>query len=206
MTKQQTQANKAKNPPVGTRQVAAGTVSGPKGRKLVDPSVNPEHQLPVEHREGERRQAAGDAVMAFSSSQLSAPAAHAPALTAEQIQRQAFDAAVAKLAAEMGIQPPQAATKAVRADRISKNAITRPADGTITGKVWAAADAISIAQNGTPATVAAVKAHASTAGINDHTVKTQYARWRQFNGIKGRLQVVKPSTGSGVVANHDGAP
>lgn len=203
MANKQTQANKAKNPPAGTHQVAAGTVSGPKGRNLKAPT---EAEISEEQRQGERRQAQADAVMGFSASQMSAPAAHAPQLTAEQAKKAEFDAAVAKLAAEMGIQAPQAAIKAPRADKNARNGITRPADGTITGKVWAAADAISISQGGTPATVAAVKAHPITAGINDHTVKTQYARWRQFNGVKGRLQVVKPSTGSGVVAQHEGAP
>jgi hypothetical protein len=203
MAKVQSHATKPKALPPGTHQVAAGTVSGPKGRKM---PVAPPAEVTDEQRQGERRQQQADAVIAFSTSQLQTPAAHAPTLTAEQIQRQAFDAAVAKLAAEMGVTQPVVATKAPRADKNQRNGITRPADSSITGKVWAAADAISVAQNGTPATISAVKAHDLTKGINDHTVKTQYARWRAYNGIKGRLQVVKPSTGSGVVAQHDGNP
>jgi hypothetical protein len=206
MAKTQQAAKTAKKaPPSGVHQVSAGTMTGPKGKKLVD-APNPEHQMPVEHREGERRQAQADAVMAFSTSQMSAPAAHAPTLTPEQVKRQEFDAAVAKLAAEMGVTAPTVATKAPRPDKNQRNGITRPAAESITGKVWAAADAISVANNGAPATIAAVKAHPTMTGVNDHTVKTQYARWRAFNNIKGRLQVIKVAEGSGVVASHDGNP
>lgn len=204
MAKAQSATTKAKKaPPAGTHQVAAGTVSGPKGRNM---PVAPPADVSDEQRQGERRQAQADAVMGFSASQLQTPAAHAPTLTPDQAKQAEYQAAIAKLAIEMGVTPPVVATKAPRADKNARNGITRPAEGSITGKVWAAADAISVAQNGTPATISAVKAHPTMAGVNDHTVKTQYARWRAYNGIKGRLQVVKSSTGSGVVAQHEGAP
>lgn len=83
----------------------------------------------------------------------------------------------------------KAADKAPAADKDAKNGITRPADGTKCGRIWAAADQISASQHSIAA-IAVVKHHELVKNIPDATIKTQYARWRQYNGIKGRLQTI----------------
>lgn len=194
-----------KLPPAGTRQVAAGTVSGPKGKPLVEMKPEAAAEVSVEQREGERRQAEANAVMAFSGAQLTTPAAHAPALTAEQQKMADFRVAQAELAAKMGITLEAAAPAATPAkvNKLQRNGITRPAAGTTTGKVWACADAISAGQAGVPASIAQLKASVHMKDMNDHTLKTQYARWRAYNGIKGRQVIVKPVAQEGA---YEGMP
>lgn len=181
----------------GARQVAEGTVSGPKGKKLVDAKTNGKAEVPPEQREGERRQSKSDASMKFSTAALSTPAAHPPALSAEQQNQAKFLEAQAELAKKFGVNLPAVAQPKAASTRLQANGITRPATGTTTGNVWAAADAISASQGGSPAQVSQVKAHPLMQGVNDHTVKTQYSRWRQFNGIKGRIQIIKPVQAEG---------
>lgn len=178
-----------KLPPKGTRQVAAGAVSGPKGRRLQDNVVEEVAEVSEEQRHGERRQAESDAVMQFTNAQLSSPAAHLPELTAQQKKMAEFKEAQAKLAKEMGVElEPEVEVPVVvpKNAKLQRNNVTRPADNTKTGLVWRTADAISAAQNGNPATIAQMKEHKDMKEMNDFTLKTQYARWRSYNGIKGR--------------------
>lgn len=190
--------------PKPARTVAAGTVEGPKGKKLVDAPETKPAEISEEQRQGERRQQEANAVMQFTAGQMTTPAAHAPALNAEQQKKAEFDSKMADLAKEYG-QPMPAAAPATK-PKLAKqqvNGITRPAEGTETGKVWACADAISASQNGHPAQVAQMKAHPMMKGMNDHTLKTQYSRWRAYNGVKGRLQTIKPVQAEGV---YEGVP
>lgn len=65
------------------------------------------------------------------------------------------------------------------------NGIRRPKPGTVCGDAWAVFDAVS-QETGAPATMSASLAKAGTL-INEATLRTQYARWRAFFGITGRL-------------------
>lgn len=190
--------------PRPARKVAAGTVEGPKGKKLVDAPNSTPAEVSEEQRQGERRQQQANAVMQFTAGNMTTLAAHAPSLTSEQQKQAEYNKAVAELAIKMGVTPPQMTTgKPARAQRQSLNGITRPAEGTETGKVWATADRISASQNGHPAAIAQLKADPVLHGINEHTLKTQYARWRHFNGIKGRMVIVKAVQAEG---HYEGVP
>lgn len=72
----------------------------------------------------------------------------------------------------------------VKAKQPEKNGITQPKTGTTSAKIWAIAAKLS----GT-ATVEILKllAACEKEGYNSATIKTQYARWKKFNGIKGRI-------------------
>lgn len=188
--------------PRPARKVAAGTIEGPKGRKLAESVASPA-EITEEQRQGERRQAENTAIAQFANGNMTTPAAHAPALTSEQQKKAEFDAKVAALAKEMGVEPPAVATRTARPARQATNGITRPASGTETGKVWEAADNISVAQNGHPASIAQLKEHHTMKGMNEHTLKTQYARWRRYNGVKGRLPTIKPVQAEGT---YEGVP
>lgn len=206
MAKTQTAASKkaaqtpAQKGQTKARQVPAGTMSS-------EPKLATVPEVPVvdEQRQGERRQAEANAVAKFTASTLQTPAAHTPELSEEQKKFAAFQAEVAKLAATFGVSVPAAVAKAPRAsNRIVQNGETRPAQGTVTGQIWDVADQISASQAGAPAQVSQLKAHPALKQVNDHTLKTQYARWRKFHNITGRLQVVQMPA-SMVVGQYDAA-
>lgn len=73
-----------------------------------------------------------------------------------------------------------------------QNGIRRPKPDTETGKVWALADAIS-ASLGQPTPIANLLKDGQAQGLNDSTIRTQYARWRAFHGITGRVSLPTPS-------------
>lgn len=67
-----------------------------------------------------------------------------------------------------------------------QNDIRRPKPGTKCAQVWDIADKIS-AKLKSPAPVNQVMEQGRKAGLEDATIKTQYARWRKFNDITGRV-------------------
>jgi hypothetical protein len=68
--------------------------------------------------------------------------------------------------------------------KIIAHGVTRPADGTKTGRVWAIADELSKAL-GKPVPRADVMKKGEAESINSATIATQYGKWRVFNGLKG---------------------
>ena len=73
-----------------------------------------------------------------------------------------------------------------------QNGIRRPKPETETGKVWALADSIS-ASLGQPTPIANLLKTGQEQGLNDSTIRTQYARWRAFHGITGRVTIPTPA-------------
>lgn len=93
------------------------------------------------------------------------------------------EAGVAGTGADAAAAAP-AAEKAPKAEKIQANGVTRPADGTKTGRVWAIADELSRAA-GKPIARDKVMEKAKAESINEATTATQYGKWRVFNGLKG---------------------
>lgn len=83
-----------------------------------------------------------------------------------------------------------AAAKPVR-EKIEANGVTRPAVGTKTGNVWAAADKISKTAK-RPAERSEVMAACVAEGIPEATIATQYQLWRKFFGIPKKVAAPKP--------------
>lgn len=73
----------------------------------------------------------------------------------------------------------------------NQNGITRPRPDTACGNAWALMDELS-AKLGQPAPISIVLQGAEQRGLNYDTVKTQYARWKKFNGIEGRVAIPLP--------------
>jgi hypothetical protein len=121
---------------------------------------------------------------AFAHFVANATAPAAP-LETPPAKREEFEAKMKALAAEYNVNV-DVKVKAPKADKKMSNGVVRPGESTLCGKIWATADAISAATHGICA-VAALKAHPAMHGVNDHTVKTQYSKWRAFNGVVGRL-------------------
>lgn len=68
----------------------------------------------------------------------------------------------------------------------SQNGITRPRPEGSCGKVWAIADQES-ARLGQPVPISVLAPACAAAGLNDATTRTQYARWKTFNGVFGAV-------------------
>jgi membrane protein involved in colicin uptake len=99
----------------------------------------------------------------------------------EAAAKNAEKAAKAEAAAKAKAEVAATKTKVVMP---SNNGITRPKDGSKTGQVWAIADALSKAKKG-PVAIAELQPECAKAGLNDATTRTQYARWKTFNGVFG---------------------
>lgn len=72
-----------------------------------------------------------------------------------------------------------------------QHGVRRPKPTTKCGQAWAIMDEVSkeLAQ---PAPIAQVLERAVKAGLNEGNVKAEYARWRKFNGVTGRVSLPKP--------------
>lgn len=66
-----------------------------------------------------------------------------------------------------------------------QNGVTRPKDGTKTGRVWEIADKLS-EKAGEPAQRKDVINKCLEEDINASTAATQYGRWRKFHGLAGQ--------------------
>jgi hypothetical protein len=108
-----------------------------------------------------------------------------PALTTPPAAMEAFQKDLDALKAKHGVQA-TVSVKPAKADKKMQNGIVRPGENTVCGKIWATADAISLQMHGVCA-IAALKEHPETKDVNDATLKTQYAKWRKFNFVTGRL-------------------
>lgn len=73
----------------------------------------------------------------------------------------------------------------------SQNDVTRPRPETACGQAWALMDELTTKLN-SPAPIGLVLQASEKKGLNYDTVKTQYARWKKFNGIVGRVAMPLP--------------
>jgi hypothetical protein len=81
----------------------------------------------------------------------------------------------------------QEAAAAREASRMpEQNGIRRPKADGLCGKAWAIFDQIS-SQNGAPASIGESMEVARSQGLNEANVRAEYARWRKFYGISGRI-------------------
>ena len=131
--------------------------------------------------------------IAFSAQQLT----QVPPVT-PPVAIDAFNAELAALKLKHGITAKVKIT--VAKEKIQQNGLTRPSSSSLCGRIWNLADELS--KNGTVA-IAVLRRHPEMMPVNDHTIKTQYARWRQFNGITGRTSVVQEPS---VVGEYEGMP
>lgn len=72
-----------------------------------------------------------------------------------------------------------------------QNGVRRPKPDTLCGKAWAIFDGIS-AKNGAPASIKESLEAARADGLNEGNVKAEYARWRKFYAISGRIAAPTP--------------
>jgi hypothetical protein len=147
-------------------------------------------------------QAAKEAEAAKKAAEKAAAKEAADAKKAEAKAAKAQASAEAKAKREAEAQAKKDAKAAAVANKEaskqpSQNDVRRPRPDSITGKVWALADELS-ASMGQPVPIANLSKACSDAGINDSTIRTQYALWRKFHGITGRVTapVTNPAAGA----------
>ena len=89
--------------------------------------------------------------------------------------------------------PKNAAPKAPKAPKTERpaqpeqNGVTRPRAGTSCATLWEIADKALKANRGVCPVRAEVLAEAIEAGVAPGTASTQFAAWREFNGLVGEL-------------------
>ena len=71
-----------------------------------------------------------------------------------------------------------------------QNGVRRPKPNTLCGQAWGLADTLS-AKFGQPTPIKDLLSAAAEAGLNEGNVKAEYARWRKFNGVVGRIALPK---------------
>lgn len=94
----------------------------------------------------------------------------------------------AKAAKEAEKAAKLAAKEAAKVKQPEQNGVVRPKATSACGKIWEIADQLS-AKAGSPVAIAALLETAQAEGYNEATIKTQYARWRKFHGVTGRVVV-----------------
>jgi len=92
----------------------------------------------------------------------------------------------------------QAAERA-KADREAsrmpeQNGVRRPKPDTLCGKTWEIFDKVS-GERGSPASIGEAMPLAQAQGLNDANTRTEYARWRKFHNVTGRIDAPKPEQG-----------
>ena len=90
-----------------------------------------------------------------------------------------------------------AAAKAAKANKMPENnGVRRPKPETLCGQAWAVFDEVS-AKNGAPASIKESLEIAKARGLNEGNVRVEYARWRKFFGITGRIGAPGSEKGEG---------
>ena len=90
----------------------------------------------------------------------------------------------------------KAAKKAEKQSQPSQNGVTRPRPGSACALIWNICDAVSKEMKQPAPVSAVIDVCAATKhgdeDLNTTTVRCQYARWRKFHGIVGRVAAPSP--------------
>ena len=73
--------------------------------------------------------------------------------------------------------------KTIEQNRPEQNGLKRPSKGSACCIIWDTCDKLTVPDH----TCTSAELFNALQGYNECTLRTQYARWRQFNGITGRL-------------------
>lgn len=104
--------------------------------------------------------------------------------TEDQIAAEASAKAAEAEARELAKAEAKAKREAARMPE--QNGVRRPKPETLCGQAWEIFDALS-QQHGQPAAIGDALDISRSQGLNDSNVRAEYARWRKFHGITGRV-------------------
>lgn len=104
------------------------------------------------------------------------------------------DAKAAKEAEKKAKADAKAAAVAAREStrQPEQNGVRRPGPDGKCGQVWTLADSLSN-QLGQAVPIANLLEAAKAAGMNESNTRTEYARWKKFNGLTGRITIPTPA-------------
>lgn len=97
----------------------------------------------------------------------------------------------AKAAKEQAKADAKAAKEAQR--QPEQNGVRRPGPDGLCGKVWGLADLMSTELK-QPVPVANLLERGVAEGLNASNIRTEYARWKKFHGLTGRIELPKAET------------
>ena len=139
----------------------------------------------------DKAQAAAEAKVKKDAEKAEKDKLKADAKVAKEIEKQAN--AQAKLDAKAETDKAKAekalekmAAKPAKVVMPEQNGVRRPKPEGLCGKVWTQADDLS-RNLGSPVPIAALLESTKAAGLNEGNVRAEYARWRKFNGVTGRI-------------------
>lgn len=115
---------------------------------------------------------------ALAASKAAAKAAKEELAARKKEEREAAKAEKLAKAQEM--------KEAKKAPREEQNGVVRPKTESLCGQAWTACDDAS-ANRGQPASIHEVLEIANERGLNIGNVKVEYARWKKFHGLSGRI-------------------
>lgn len=96
----------------------------------------------------------------------------------------------AKVEADKQAKAAKEAEQAKAKQQPEQNGVRRPKPDGACGKAWGVFDEVSKA-NGSPASIGEALPKAGALGVNEATTRTQYARWRKYYGVTGRVEAPK---------------
>lgn len=96
-----------------------------------------------------------------------------------------------KAAKLQAIEDAKAAKEANR--QPEQNGVRRPGPNGLCGRVWGLADKLSASLN-QPVPVADLLVAGEAEGLNTANIRTEYARWKKFHGIAGRVTKAETAT------------
>ena len=153
--------------------------------------MNPE-QAPVQELTPEQVAAQKAALAAERAQKKEADKAEkAAAKAAKDAEKKAQKEAekAAKAAAKEAEKAAKEAAKEATKNALKmpeQNGVRRPKPHTLCGQAWAIFDEVS-AKLGSPAPIRDCLVIAEQKGLNTNNVKVEYAQWRKFNGVSGRI-------------------
>ena len=157
-------------------------------------------QIAAEQAEAQRKEAEKarkEAEKAEAKAKREAEAAEKKAAKEAQKAQEKADREAKKAAEKAAKEQAKADAKAAKeANRMpEQNGIRRPKPDTLCGKAWGIFDSVS-QKNGAPASIGESMELAKADGLNEANVRAEYARWRKFHGITGRIESPKAETTS----------
>jgi len=128
-----------------------------------------------------------------------AKAAKEAAKGAKEAEKQAkLDAAAAAKQAKIDAKAAKEAEREAKRQP-EQNGVRRPGPEGKCGQAWSLFDETST-KLGQPTPIADVMDIAKERGLNEANVRTEYARWKKFHGLTGRISLPKPAVTEGAQA------
>lgn len=161
------------------KAAAAAAAQAEKDRKAAEKAAEKEAKRVEAEAKKQAKAAESEAARAAKAATAEAEKAAKAAAKQAEIDAKAKAKADAIAAREASKMPEQ-------------NGVRRPKPDTLCGKAWAIFDTISN-KNGAPASIGESLESAKEQSLNEANVRAEYARWRKFHGITGRIDAPKPA-------------